>query len=82
MVKSFLAFAICRPALFDALDQFHRAGGCAYLAFVDHIGENIARRFFRLCGIDARQVVGLAAAGPELKPLGPGIERLRRIAGF
>src|SRR6267154_653941 len=32
--------------------------------------------------IDARQVIQLATAGPRLKPLRPGIQRLRRIAGL
>ena len=32
---------------------------------MDHIGEDIARRFFRIRRIDARQIIRLAAAGPE-----------------
>jgi hypothetical protein len=81
MVKSFLALAI-ETSLFHTFDQFHRAGGRAHLAFMDHIGEHVTRHLFRLGRIDARQIVRLAAAGPQLQPLRPGIELLRRIAGL
>src|SRR6185503_563671 len=68
--------------LLHALDQLHRAGRCAHLALVDDVGEYVARRLLWLCGIDARQIVGLAAICPGLKALGPGVELFRRIAGL
>jgi hypothetical protein len=49
---------------------------------MNHIGEDVARRLLRLGRIDPRQIVGLAAGGPQLKPPGPGIELFRRIAGL
>ncbi len=49
---------------------------------MDHIGEHVSRSLLRRCCVDLRQVVGLAAAGPVLKPPGPGVELLRRIAGL
>jgi hypothetical protein len=49
---------------------------------VDDIGEHVARRLRGLGLVDTRQIVGLAATGPGLKALGPGVELLRRIAGL
>src|SRR2546423_4635541 len=49
---------------------------------MDHIGEYVALDFLGLGGIDARQIVWFAAGGPDLQPLSPGIELLRRIAGL
>src|ERR1035438_1670089 len=71
-----------RNRLFHAFDQLYCAGGRAYLALVDDIGEHVARRFRGLGLVDARQIVRLAAAGPGLKPLRPGIELFRRITGL
>ena len=79
MVKSFFRFG---HLLFHALDQLHRAVRRADLALVDDVGEDVARRLLRGRLVNARQVVGFAAIGPELQPLGPGIELLRRIAGL
>src|SRR6266404_3365489 len=74
--------ALPNARLRDALDQFHRARRSAYLAFVDHIGEDVARGFVRFCRVDARQIVRLAAAGPQLESPRPGVELLGRIAGL
>src|SRR5258707_13717241 len=83
MVKSFFALAmVWLPRLLHALDQFHRARGRTHLALVDDIGEHVARRLFRARLVDPRQIVGLAARGPELQPLGPGVELLWWIAGL
>ena len=49
---------------------------------MDDVGEHVARRLLRLGRVDARQVVGFAACGPGLKPLRPGVELFRRIAGL
>ena len=66
MVKSFLAFAMRVPLEVPsahAFDQFHGAGRRPYFALVNHIGEDVARRFLGFCRVDARQIVGLATRG-------------------
>src|SRR6185437_382252 len=68
--------------LLHPLDQLHRTRRRADFAFVDHIGEHVARRLLRLCLVDLWQVVGFAALGPELQAPGPGIELFWRIAGL
>src|SRR5579871_3924180 len=90
MVKSFFALAIVQTSrrvvfqerLLHALDQLHRTSRRADLALVNDIGEHVARGFLRLGLVNAWQVVGFAAPGPELQALGPCIELLRRIAGL
>ena len=48
---------------------------------MDDVGEHLARLGLGFVfGIDARQVLGFVALGPDLESLCPGVELLRRIA--
>ena len=67
-----VSHGICDLRL-HALDEFHRAGWRAHLALVDDVSEDVARHFLRPGLVDFRQIVRLAATGPGLKALGPGV---------
>src|SRR5689334_22536481 len=66
----------------QALDQRHGGSRRAHLSLVDEIDEHVARHLRkRVAGVDARQIVRLAAARPDARALRPSIERLGRIGG-
>src|SRR5690348_9975200 len=66
----------------QALDQRHGGSRRAHLSLVDEIDEHVARHLRkRVAGIDARQIVRLAATRPNVGALRPSIERLGGIGG-
>jgi len=63
MVKSFLALAITLPDYFTRSINSIAPAGRAHLAFVDPHRRTHRAALALPCGIDARQIVRLAAAG-------------------